>query len=72
MMAKFDVGLLYHNVAIHPKDRYLLVMKWQDQFFIGLALPSGLHSAPYIFITVADMVKWMIIINGTDQLTALR
>ena len=65
MMAKFDVGLPYHSVAIDLKDCYLLVMKWQGQFLIDLALLFGLCSAP-----VADMIKWMII-NKAGQLTAL-
>jgi len=31
-MAKFDVEAAYHNVAVHPEDRYLLGMKWCGQF----------------------------------------
>ena len=60
LMAKFDVEAAYRNIAVHPDDRYLLGMKWRGQFFVDLALPSGLHSAPYIFNSVADLVKWII------------
>ena len=49
------------NVAVHPEDRYLLGMKWQGQFFMDLALPFGLRSAPFIFNSIADMVEWIII-----------
>ena len=60
LMAKFDVEAAYCNIAVHPDNRYLLGMKWRGQFFVDLVLPSGLHSAPYIFHSVADLVKWII------------
>ena len=60
LMAKFDVEAAYRNIAVHPDDRYLLGMKWRDQFFVDLALPFGLGSAPYIFNSVVDLVEWII------------
>ena len=60
-MAKFDVEAAYRNVAVHPEDRYPLGMKWRSQFYVDLALPFRLRSAPYIFNAVADMVKWILI-----------
>lgn len=29
-----------------------------------MALPFGLHLAPYIFTTIADIVQWMLTINN--------
>lgn len=63
LMAKFDVEAAYRNVPIHPKDRYLLGLKWRGQFYVDLALPFGLRSAPFIFNGVADMVEWILINN---------
>lgn len=60
LMAKFDVEAAYRNIAVHPEDRYLLGMKWRSQFFVDLALPFGLRSAPYIFNSVAELVEWII------------
>ena len=60
LMAKFDVEAAYHNIAVHLDDRYLLGMKWRGQFFVDLALPFGLRSAPYIFNSVADLVEWIL------------
>ena len=60
LMAKFDVEAAYGNIAAHPDDRYLLGMKWRGQFYVDLALPFGLRSAPYIFNLVADLVEWII------------
>ena len=61
LMAKFDVETAYHNMAVYPEDRFLLGMKWRGQFFVDLALPFGLCSAPYIFNAVVDMVEWIIL-----------
>ena len=60
LMAKFDIEAAYRNIAVHPYDRYLLGMKWRGQFYVDLALPFGLRSAPYIFNSVADLVEWII------------
>ena len=60
LMAKFDVEAAYRNIAVHPEDRYLLGMKWRGQFFVDLALPFGLRSAPHIFNSVAELVEWII------------
>ena len=59
-MAKFDVQAAYRNFAVHPDDHYLLGMKWCGQFFVDLALPFGLCSAPYIFNPVPDLVEGII------------
>ena len=63
LMAKFDVESAYRNVPIHPLDRYLLGMKWRHHFYVDLALPFGLRSAPYISNSIADLVEWILINN---------
>jgi len=49
LLAKFDVASTYHNVAIHPLDRPVLDVKWQEKYYVDMALPFGLWLAPYIF-----------------------
>ena len=49
LMTKFDVERAYRNVAMHPDERYVFGMRWRELFFIDLALPFGLRSAPLIF-----------------------
>ena len=61
LMAKFDVESAYRNVPVHPSDRYLLGMKWRNQYYVDLALPFGLRSAPFIFNAIADMVEWILV-----------
>ena len=57
LLAKFDVESAYRIIPIHPNDRYLLGMQWQGNYFVDMALPFGLHSAPSIFSSVADLVE---------------
>ena len=60
LLAKFDVESAYWNIPVHPEDRYLLGMKWQANYFIDMALPFGLRSAPFIFSSVADLLEWIL------------
>ena len=46
LMAKFDVEGAYCTVPVHPEDRWLLGMKWEDKLYVDKALPFGLRSAP--------------------------
>ena len=61
LMAKFDVEAAYCNVPVHPSDRYLLGMKWRNRYYVDLALPFGLRSAPFIFNALSDMVEWILV-----------
>ena len=36
-------------------------MKWRGQYYLDLAFPFGLCSAPYIFNTVAEAVEWILV-----------
>ena len=53
LLAKFDVESAYWNIPVHPEDRYLFGTKWQGNYFIDIALPFGLCSAPFIFSSVS-------------------
>ena len=69
LIAKFDVEAAYRNIAVHPSDRYLLGMRWRKHYYVDLALPLGLRSAPYIFNSVADMMEWILL--HTHNVSAL-
>ena len=61
LMGKVDIKSAYRIIPVHPSDRYLLGMRWRDKFYVDLALPFGLRSAPGIFNTVADLFEWILI-----------
>ena len=62
LLAKLDAENAYRHVPVHSGDHYLFGMKWQAKYFIALVLPFGLHSAPYIFSSFADLV-WILAHN---------
>ena len=59
LLAKFDVESANWKIPVHPEDHYLFGMKWQGNYFINMALHFGLHSAPFIFLSVADLLEWI-------------
>ena len=60
LLAKFNVESAYRIIPVHPNDRYLLGMQWESNYFVDMALPFGLRSAPYIFSSVADLAEWVL------------
>ena len=58
LLVKFDVESTYRIIPVHPNDRYILGMQWQGNYFVDMALPFGLGSAPHIFSSVADLAEW--------------
>jgi hypothetical protein len=41
-------------VPLHPEDRLLLGMMWDDALYVDAALPFGLHSAPKILNNMVE------------------
>ena len=54
LLAKFDVESAYRIIPVYSHDCYLLDIKSQGKYFIDLALPFGLRSAPFMFSSFAD------------------
>ena len=64
LLAKMDIKQAYRMILVHPEDRHLLGMRWQETVFVDKTLPFGLRSAPLIFSAVADALQWMMQRNG--------
>ena len=58
-LAKMDITSAYRMVPVHPGDRPLLAVQWAGKIFFDTRLPFGLHSAPKIFLAVADALQWV-------------
>ena len=58
-LAKIDIEAAYRNIPVHPHDRHLLGMRWENELFTDAVLPFGLHSAPKLFNCVADALQWI-------------
>ena len=54
LLAKVDIRSAYRILPIHPDDRWLLGMEWENSLYVNTMLLFGLHSAPKIFTAVAD------------------
>ena len=68
LMAKIDIKSAYRIVPVHPDDRYLLGMQWDDKVYVDRALPFGLRSAPKPFSALADALDWVIREHGVEHL----
>ena len=58
LLDKVDIKRAYRMVLAHAEDRMLLGMKWQGSVHVDTCLPFGLQSAPRVFTTLADAIKW--------------
>ncbi len=58
-LVKADVKAAYRNVPVHPKDRWLLGMRWEGEVYVDGTLPFGLRSAPLIFTALGDAIQWI-------------
>ena len=67
-MAKIDIAHAYRNVPVHPEDRLLLGMRWQEAVYIDTVLPFGLRSAPKIFSALADTLEWILLRNQVPHI----
>ena len=68
LVAKTDVKQAYRQIPVHPQDRRLLGMQWQDGFYVDATLPFGLRSAPIIFSAVADALEWVVRSMGASHI----
>lgn len=59
LLAKIDIESAFRNIPVHPEDRHLLGLLWEDHLYVDTVLPFGLRSAPKIFNSVADALQWI-------------
>ena len=60
LLAKIDIKSAYRIVGVHPEDRLLLGMLWDEELYVDTALPFGLRSAQKIFTSLADALEWVV------------
>ena len=66
-LAKIDVCNAYCALPVHPENRWLLGMHWEDALYVDCTLPFGLWSAPKMFMGVADAVECIAKREGVDS-----
>ena len=54
LLPKIDIQSAYWLIPVHPHDRPLLGMQWEESLYVDPMLLFGLRSAPKVFNAVAD------------------
>lgn len=65
-ITKVDLKSVYRIVPIHPEDRHLLGICWDNNVYVDQALPFGLRSAPKLYCGCRH--TWLDISPGGDPL----
>ncbi len=66
LMAKIDVESAYRLLLVHPQDRPLQAIRWENCTYVDLVLPFGLRSAAKIFNIMADALAWHLTRAGVE------
>jgi len=66
LLAKIDIKSAFRLLPVHPADRHLLAMKWNNQLYVDTCLPFGLRSAPKLFNILADLLSWILEHKGVS------
>ncbi len=59
LLAKFDIRRAYRSLPICKDHLPYLGMRWRGKYYVDLALPFGLRSAPRIFTRFADSLQFL-------------
>ena len=60
LMSKVDLESAFRLIPVRPADRRLLGCFWQSKYYVDLALPFGLRSAPAIFDRLARAIEFIL------------
>ena len=66
-LSKMDIEEAYRLVPIHPDDKHLLGIKWDNHMYVDITLPFGLRSAPIIFTALTDALQWILERRGVSH-----
>ena len=67
-LAKVDIKSAFRLLPVHPADRSLLAMQWDNSIYIDGCLPFGLRSVPMLFNIMADLLSWIGQHRGISQI----
>ena len=60
LLAKIDIKHAFRLLPVHPADRHVLAMHWNNNIYIDTCLPFSLRSAPKLFNILADLLSWIV------------
>ena len=68
LLAKIDIQSAFRLIPVHPADRHLLAVEWNNKVYIDTCLPFGLRSAPKLFNVMADLLSWILHDQGVSYI----
>ena len=68
LLAKIDIKHAFRLLPVHPADRHILAMRWNNNIYIDTCLPFGLRSAPKLFNILADLLLWIVEAKGVSPI----
>ena len=66
LLAKIDIKSAFRLLPVHPTDRHLLQMVWDDSVYT--CLPFGLRFAPKLFNIAANLLQWAMQQQGVTNI----
>ena len=60
LLAKVAIRSAYHMLPVHPDDRWLPGIEWDNSLYVDTMLPFGLRSVPKKFTAVGDALQWIV------------
>ena len=60
--------VVYCLILVHPEDRWLFGIKWENRLYTDPMLPFGLRSSAKIFNAVADALEWRLKVVGVPYI----
>ena len=60
LLVKIDIKNAFRLLPVHPSDRHLLAMEWDNAIYLDTCLPFGLQSAPKLFNILAELLAWIV------------
>ena len=60
LLTKIDIKSAFRVLSVHPADRHLLGMKWNNEVYLDSCLLFGLRLAPRLFNVLADLLEWIL------------
>ena len=58
LLAKVDIKSAFRFLPVHPADRHLLQMAWDEYVYVDMYLSFSLRSTPKLFNAAADLFQW--------------
>ena len=60
LFAKIDLKSAFRQCPVRAADWHLLGLHWQGQYYYNKCLPFGLRSSPFLIITIAVALEYII------------